>query len=74
MKNFFILLLFLLAAMQPNLFAQQATLTTSKTTIAENESAVTATLDVPTDKDVAISLAPKGTARYLAKISSRILL
>jgi hypothetical protein len=48
--------------MQPNLFAQQATLTTSKTTIAENESAVTATLDVPTDKDVAISLAPKGTA------------
>jgi hypothetical protein len=47
---------------------QQATLTTSKTTIAENESAVTATLDVPTDKDVAISLAPKGTARYLAKI------
>jgi hypothetical protein len=58
--------------MQPNLFAQQATLTTSKTTIAENESAaVTATLDVPTDKDVAISLAPKGTA--CPEFSSRIL-
>ncbi|RTZ05909.1 hypothetical protein EKM05_13220 [Flavobacterium sp. GSP27] len=63
MKKTLLLLLFLLAAMQPNLFAQKVTLTTSKTTIAENESAsLTATLDVPTDKDVTISLASTGTA------------
>jgi hypothetical protein len=65
MKKTLLLLLFLLLAIQPSLFAQQVTLTTSKTTIAEHESAtLTATLDVPTDKDVTISLGSTGTAIF----------
>ncbi|UQD55465.1 FG-GAP-like repeat-containing protein [Flavobacterium sp. K5-23] len=65
MKKTLLLFLFLLAAIQSNLFAQKVTLTTSKTTIAEHESTtITATLDAPTDKDVTISLESKGTAIY----------
>jgi len=52
--------LFLESDDNPNL-----SITTSKTTIAENESAtITATLDSPTSKDVVVSLESTGTAIY----------
>jgi sugar lactone lactonase YvrE len=51
--------------MQPNLFAQHVTLTTSKTTIAEHENAtLTATLDAPSSKDVTINFESTGTAVF----------
>lgn len=58
------LLLFLLT-LAGNLSAQQVTVTSSKTSMAEHESAtLTATLDAPSLKDVILSLESSGTAVY----------
>jgi hypothetical protein len=65
MKKTLLLLLLILLGNFSNLFAQQVTVTTSKSIIAENESTtITATLDAPASKDVTISLESKGTAVY----------
>jgi hypothetical protein len=65
MKKTLLGLLFLFTVMQPSLFAQQVTLTTSKITIAEHESTIlTASLDSPASKDVTINFESTGTAVF----------
>jgi hypothetical protein len=63
MKKKLLLLLFIFAVMQPNLFAQQVTLTSSKTTIAENENTtITGTLDETSTEDVRVPIVVSGKA------------
>jgi VCBS repeat-containing protein len=65
MKKILLLNLLIFLVIQSNLSAQQVTITTSVSTIAEHESAtITATLDAPASKDVTISLESTGTATY----------
>ena len=63
MKKKLLLLLFIFTVMQPNLFAQQLTLTSSKTTIAEHESTtITGTIDEASSRDVLVFIALSGSA------------
>jgi hypothetical protein len=65
MKKILLLNLLIFLVIQSNLSAQQVSITTSVSTIAEHESAtITATLDAPASKDVTINLKPTGTAVY----------